>query len=145
MRTDDRFSLDFSRLRAVVIEEFARRTHHQRWPPVFTMPDAWRDELERDAKLIEFATFDPDELGRQFRAFIAEIEGIVVKQTHDYKFLSLQMNLSGSEPVEAQAERQLQALVTDGWRIVFAGPRPGYVDQFLAILERALKEEAIER
>ncbi len=83
MRTDNSLSIDLPALRSVVLEEFAPRPHHKRWPPLFTLPDAWREELRRDAQLIEFPTSDPDELERLFRAFIAEIEGAAVKKTSD--------------------------------------------------------------
>lgn len=141
MRSDPQFALDLHHLRSVLIEEFARRPHHTRWPPLFTLPDAWRGELTRDALSIEFGTSDPDELARRFQSFIAEIEGVIVKQTHEYKFLSLQMNLTGSEPMEAQAQRELLSFISDGWRITFIGPRAGYVDQFVAILERPVNAE----
>ncbi len=67
--------VDLLRLRSVAITEFARRPHHNRWPPTFTLPAAWRDELVRDAQAMRFVTTDPDELARRFSAFIAEIEG----------------------------------------------------------------------
>lgn len=138
MRTDKRSSLDLKRLRDVVVKEFARRPHHTRWPPIFSLPAEWRDELVREAQQAGFQYTDPDEMARRFTAFIAEIEGLTVKPTHEYKFLSLQMNLSGAEPLESQARRELESFVSDGWRAAYMGPRPGFVDQFLAILERAV-------
>ena len=32
----------------------------------------------------------------------------------------------------------LESFVSDGWHAAYMGPRPGFPDQFLAILERAL-------
>ncbi len=136
MTTDERLPLDLRRLRTVAIEEFARRAHHKHWPPIFALPDAWRDPLELDARQIQFQWTDPDELTRHFIALIAEIEGVDVKQTHDYKFISVQMNLTGNEPVQDQAQRELQSFISDGWHFAYVGPRPGFIDQFLAILER---------
>lgn len=76
MSTDPSLSIDLGRLRGVVVAEFARRTHHTRWPPVFTLPLEWREELARDAQQVNFRSTDPDELARQFIAFIAAIEGV---------------------------------------------------------------------
>ncbi len=80
MRSDPRLALDLTHLRTVVIEEFSRRPHHTSWPPIFAMRDAWREELARDARLIEFATSDPDELAQRLHTFIAEIEAVALKQ-----------------------------------------------------------------
>jgi hypothetical protein len=71
---DPKVSLDMTRLRKVAIDEFARRPHNSHWPPIFTLPAAWRDELSRDAQRVGFLTSDSDVLARQFVEFIAEIE-----------------------------------------------------------------------
>jgi hypothetical protein len=139
--TDKRLSLDLPRLRNIVIGEFARRPHHTSWPPIFTLPTDWREELARDARQIQFEFTDPDELARHFIRFIAEIEGIIVKPTHEYRFLSLQTNPTTGDPGESQSQQEMQSLVRDGWRAVSIGPRPGYGENFLAILERTLDEQ----
>src|ERR1700682_2081823 len=50
MSTDERLKLDLPRLRSVVVEEFSRRSDHKLWHRVFTLRDAWRDELAREAQ-----------------------------------------------------------------------------------------------
>jgi len=73
IQADPTVSLDLGRLREIVIAEFARRPHHKRWPPIFSLPVEWRAELARDARNIAFPMTDPDELARQFITFIAQI------------------------------------------------------------------------
>jgi len=136
MTTDASLSLNLIYLRYVAIAEFARRRHHTRWPPIFALPFAWRTELARDAKEILLESSDPDELARRFIRFIVAIEGIAVKQTLEYRFHAIQLNLTGAEPLTAQANEELESYARDGWRVLHIGPRPGMVDQYLAVLER---------
>jgi len=75
MSANRKFLPDLAHLRDVAIDEFARRPHHTRWPPTFALPPEWREELTRDAGQVHFRSTDPDELARQFVAFIAEIDG----------------------------------------------------------------------
>lgn len=138
MAGDPSVELDLSRLRATVVKEFSRRKHHRHWPPVFTLPAGWREELSREAVAIGFLTTDSDELGREFVAFIARIEGIKVKPDYHYDFVPLQINLTGDRVLTEEAQRKLDALSADGWKILWIGPRPGYSDQFLAIIEKPI-------
>lgn len=141
MWSDPSLELSLPRLRATVIAEFARRPHHKVWPPIFAIPVAWRAELAREAREAGFEIQDPEEIARQFIAFIAAIEGVDVKKRYEYEFVSMQLNMTGNEPLEQQARAMIHERIENGWKIVLIGPRPGYVDQYLAVLERPNEDE----
>ena len=73
---DKDLQINFQWLREVVIAEFARRKHHRTWPPIFELPQRWREPIQNEAKANDFPINDADELSREFVAFIAKIEGI---------------------------------------------------------------------
>ncbi len=144
MRSDRSLKLSLRRLRATAIAEFGRRPHHKNWPPIFAMPALWRPELAREAREAGFEIQDPDEIAREFIAFIAAIEGVDVKRRYEYEFVPIQLNMTGNEPLEQQARTMIYERMENGWQIVSIGPRPGYVDQYLAVLERPTEQQSVK-
>ena len=137
--SSDKIDLDFVRLRSVVTAEFARRPHHTSWLPIVAIPEAWHVPLAVEAATLGLSDHEAQSVVRSFIAFIARIEGVSVRPTHEYQFLSLQMNLTGKEVLTEQ--KIIDEKTADGWRIIYIAPRQGYVDQMFAILERAIDEQ----
>jgi hypothetical protein len=72
-------NLDFVHMRAVAAAEFARREHHQIWPPLWRLSTDWRTPLEALAKEHGFDPSDPDLIEREIIALLERIEGIPIK------------------------------------------------------------------
>jgi hypothetical protein len=129
--------ISFPRLRRIALAEFARRKTHTNWPPIFRIPDTWLQGLQAEAEALHFSQTDPGELEYEFLRFIANIEGVDVKEHFEYRFVSLQLQLIGGQALAAEAEAELRQLEDDGWRMIYQTyPRPGYNDQMLAVFER---------
>jgi hypothetical protein len=120
------------------MEEFRRRNKHS-WPPLFEMPEHWREPIAREAQLAGFEEPSASALERRFLQFIAEIEGAQVRPQYEYRFLSLNISISGAHVgvLTEEGRAELDRWVGDGWRCLSVYPRPGFVDQLLAIMERA--------
>ena len=71
---DSELTINFKTLREVAVAEFSRRKHHRVWPPIFELPQLWREPLAYEAQSIGFSNADPDDLAREFIAFIAKID-----------------------------------------------------------------------
>lgn len=138
---DPSTKLDMAHLRTIVVEEFARRPHHKLWPPIFALPEDWRAELEREAREIGFHLQDAEAIAQAFIALIARIEGIDVNPEYEYELLSLDMSLVGGDPMPPHSRAALKDRTDRGARVVYIGPRQGYADQFLAVLERRRNAE----
>jgi hypothetical protein len=82
-------------LRRVAVEEFARRRNHRHWPPVFSLPKHWVAAVEQEAKTAGLDVTEARQLEDELLHFIASIEGIDVKDYYQYRFLSLQLVISG--------------------------------------------------
>jgi len=133
----DDASINMARLRRVAAKEFASRSTHKHWPPLFGLPERWRAPLQVEAERVRYPETDPRALEQQLLTFIARIEGIAVKKTHEYKFMSLQLTIAGGDGVLAPAaQAELDSHIGAGWRALSISSRPGFMDQFLAILER---------
>lgn len=128
-------STNMQHMRSIVIEEFARRPYHTIWPPIFILPAEWRADLEREARENDFYLQDSGAIARAFGQLIAQIEGITVVPEYEYEFLPLEMNIVGSDPTPTHTRAALKERTDRGARVIHIGPRPGYADQFLAILE----------
>jgi hypothetical protein len=139
---DESMKLDFPRLRGIVTSEFARREHNRIWPPAFELPALWLEPLRTEALSNAFPVTDPEQLAREFVAFMAQIEGVEVKQTHEYRFLNLQEVITGGGTLSQEAQARLDELVSQGWSIMYIAPHRHYVDQFQAVLGRELDATA---
>ena len=64
--------LDYGAAASAAKRVFAERATHD-FPPVFTMPGAWRQEVERTAMELGFLVTDPNEIEEQFRGVIARL------------------------------------------------------------------------
>ncbi len=135
---DDALQIHFARLREVAIEEFARREHNRIWPPLFELPTNWTEPLRQEATSNGFPVTDPEELGREFISFIARIEGIDVKRTHEYQFLNLQEKIAGGGTLLPEAQAVFDAFIAEGWSVIYIAPHRHYVDQLQVILGRQL-------
>ncbi len=132
-------NLDISRLRRALIDEFARRPYHTVWPPMrLELPDGWHDALARDAIDNDFAPADGVAIWREFVTFLVKIEGFMSSPLCEYRFLNLTEKISGGGTLHEASQSEFDALIVDGWRVVFIAHHRHYVDQIQAILERTL-------
>jgi hypothetical protein len=119
---DESTKLDLPRLRDIVTLEFARREHNRIWPPLFELPVPWLEPLRAEALSNAFPVTDPEQLAREFVAFMAQIEGVKVKQTHEYRFLNLQEVITGG------GTHNINSSSLDNVGVVWVVPNYAYSD-----------------
>lgn len=136
MASSPGFDIILPKLQRIAREEFSGRPHHRHWPPIVSIPQEWNEQLEIDAASLELGISNAAEIICRFTAFIVAIEGMSVKSKHEYRFVSLQLNLTGEHALSPEAKAAFDLLIDDGWKAMQIGPRPGFVDQLLAIMER---------